>query len=277
MDKPFITVVMPVFNAERFLKEAIEGVLAQTYPNFELIIIDDVSKDRSWEIIRKYQEKDRRVKAYQNAQNLKIAKTREKGLSLAEKKAKYYAVADADDISLPERFEKEVAFLEREKGCAVCGSQIYIIDENSRKKGLRRYPVSDKELKSKIILFDPIAQPAAMIRIEALLKVGGYDEKFTGIPCEDYDLWLRIGKDWQMFNIDDFLLEYRVTSSQSKTTHLKKVLWHTIRLQLKWMFFKPYFNILAFPNVLAELALFLLPSKTVLRLFKKIRLQKSGN
>ena len=110
--KPFISIIMPVYNNELYLSYAIESILKQTYSNFEFIIIDDCSTDSSWKIISKYAKKDKRIKAHKNKKNLKIVKTRNKGFELMSKKTKYIAIFDSDDISLPKRILHEVEFLE---------------------------------------------------------------------------------------------------------------------------------------------------------------------
>ncbi|PSO83704.1 MAG: hypothetical protein BRC41_11810, partial [Cyanobacteria bacterium QH_9_48_43] len=107
MSEPFskISVVMPVYNGANYIREAVESILNQTFTDFEFIVIDDCSTDRSWEILTKYANQDQRVKLFKNEENLGVTKSLNKGLKLAQ--GDYIARQDADDVSLPERFEKQ--------------------------------------------------------------------------------------------------------------------------------------------------------------------------
>jgi glycosyltransferase involved in cell wall biosynthesis len=268
---PKVSVLMPAYNSEKYISKAIESILNQTFSDFEFIIIDDCSTDNTWQIIEKYAKLDKRIKAYKNKKNLKIVKTRNKGFKLMNKNSKFIAIFDSDDISLPNRLEIQLNFLEKNKEYGIVGSFIKIINENNKISGKRKYPITHEEIIKKIILYSPFAQPSVMIRKSAIDYVGQYDKKFTGIPCEDYDLWFRILIHYKGYNINKYLIKYRISTTQSKTTHLKPVLKNTIKLQLKWLFNKNYFTFYAIPNIFLELLLLLLPSKLILWLFKKIK------
>lgn len=267
---PLISVIMPVYNNDKYVSYAIESILNQTYKNFEFIIIDDCSTDSSWEIIQQYAKKDKRIKAYKNPENLKIVKTRNKGFLLASKNAKYYAIFDSDDISLLNRLEKEMNFLEQNPNYGLVGSNIFIIDENNKKYAFRKYPYLDKEIKKKILLFSPFAQPSVMIRSKLLKEIGYYDNRYTGIPCEDYDLWLRIINKSKGYNFKEPLIYYRINKNQAKKTHLKVVLKNTIQLQWNWFLKGRFFNLLIPLNLFILICLLMFPSSFVLFLFKKI-------
>lgn len=268
-----VSVIMPVYNNESYVGEAIESILKQTHSNFEFIIIDDCSTDNSWKIIQKYSKKDKRIKAFQNEKNLKIVKTRNKGFRECNSKAKYFAIMDSDDISLVNRFEEEIKFLEENKDFALVGSHNIIINEKNKEIGFRKYPVSWNEVKKTMTRFDPIAQPVAMIRAEVLRKeIGFYNEKFT--RCQDYELWCRIGSKHKIGNIDKALLRYRVSNTQGKRTHLKDTIRFTLEIQRKWLFHKRYFNC---KNVIIHILSYIsliLPQRTILWLFEKTRYKK---
>src|SRR5580693_6014535 len=117
MDSPLVSVAMPVYNAEKYIMQAIDSVLGQSYPHFELVIVNDGSTDRSKEIIHSYS--DKRIRFYDNEVNLGITKTRNKCIQYAT--GKYIAVLDNDDIALPFRLEKQVEFLESDFDYALCG------------------------------------------------------------------------------------------------------------------------------------------------------------
>lgn len=265
-----VSVIMPVYNNKNYVGEAIESVLRQTYKNFECIIVDDSSTDGSWEIIKKYVKKDKRVKAYRNKINLKIVKTRNKGFGFASKKAKYFAIMDSDDVCLPDRLKKEVEFLEKHQDYGLVGSHNIIIDEKGKEKGMRKYPTSWNDIRKVLTLYDAIAQPVAMIRAKVLREdIGFYNERYT--RCQDYDLWLRIGSKYKIANIDKALLKYRVSKTQGKRTHLRDTIRFTLEIQRKWLFSKRYFRC---KNVMMHVlgyAGLVLPKGVVLWMFEKTR------
>ncbi len=228
---PFVTVFTPNYNKSKYLAEAIESVLHQTYENFEYIIVDDCSTDDSWDIISDYASKDERIKAYRNDENLKIVKTRNKGFQFSSKEAKYYAILDSDDVSTPERLEKQVNFLEENPRYGLIGSDLIVIDEESKEIGYRKYASSDLDIRKVITRLNPIAQSSVLIRKQAIQEVGFYDEKWS--VCQDYDYWLRIGINWKLKNFDKSLIKYRLSRTQVKITNLKETIQNTYLIQKK--------------------------------------------
>ena len=266
MEKPLVSVIMPAYNASDFIEEAIDSVLKQTYSNFELIIIDDASTDDTWDKITKYH--DQRIKAFNNKENLKIVKTRNKGFDLASSNSKYFAIMDSDDISLPNRLEEQVRFLEENLDYGAVGSHTYIMNENSEIIAKREYETDYENIKKNILIKSPFAQPSVMIRKEVIDDVGYYksDDKYD--RARDYDLWVRIFDKYKIVNLDSYLLKYRVFSGQGKSTHLKETLKSTIQIQRKWLF--NYFSFKAFFNLILEYILLLFPKKLILYIFKKM-------
>jgi len=228
---PFVTVFTPNYNKSKYLPETIESVLHQTYENFEYIIIDDCSTDDSWDIISDYASKDKRIKAYRNDENLKIVKTRNKGFQFSSKETKYYAILDSDDVSTPERLKQQVKFLEENPRYGLIGSDIIVIDEESKEIGYRKYASSDLDIRKVITRLNPIAQSSVLLRKQAIQEVGFYDEKWN--VCQDYDYWLRIGIDWKLKNFNRPLIKYRLSKTQVKTTNLKETIQNTYFIQKK--------------------------------------------
>ena len=142
--KPLVTVITPAYNAEKFIVEAIDSVLNQTYKEFEYIIIDDCSTDKTLKIAQTYAKKDKRVRVYKNEKNLGIAGNRNKGVSLA--KGKYIMWQDADDISISDRMENQVNILEKNKDMGIVGGALLFFDEKGE-HGRREYPTNDLELR----------------------------------------------------------------------------------------------------------------------------------
>ena len=266
-----VSVLMPAYNCERFIGEAIESVLNQTFTNFELVIIDDCSTDGTWDVILSYAKKDARIKAFQNEKNLKIVKTRNRLFDLAS--GKYYAIFDADDVMVPTRLEEQVAFLKRYKNYGAVGSSTVIIDGNSRKIGFRKYPCSNSDIRKKIFKFNPFAQPSMMVRASVIDDVGVYRKEGFD-RARDYDLWLRIFEKNKMYNFEKPLLKYRVSKTQGKKTHLKETLRSTVALKKKWVVRKGTFSDVLY--LFLERILLLFPERFVLWLFKKVRYSKKS-
>ncbi len=197
-----VSVLMPVYNGERFLREAIESILSQTYRDFEFLIINDGSNDRSVEIVESYH--DPRIKLVHNEKNLGLITTLNKGIEIAE--GRYIARMDADDISLPRRLEKQVSFMDGNPDVAVCGTWV---ETFGAQKILWRYPLVPEAARCRLLFLPPVAHPSAIIRKSVLEEKGlRYD---TGMRyAEDYDLWVRISEGSRISNIGETLLKYRL-------------------------------------------------------------------
>ena len=186
MKRPKISVIMSVYNTEKYLTEAIESILNQTFNDFEFIIIDDHSTDNSSTIIKKYQNKDKRMKLINNLKNLGITKSLNRGLKIA--KGKYIARMDADDISIPKRLQAQYSFLERNKGIFLVGTTTFSIDNKGNH--LRRITdVTDlNEIEMKLESGNNFLTHASiMFRND---RQTFYREKFK--YSQDYDLYLRL-------------------------------------------------------------------------------------
>lgn len=271
---PLVSVLMPVYNAERFLREAVDSVLGQSYRQFELVMVDDGSSDGSWAIAQEYAALDARVKALRNERNLRVVKARNRAFTLVDPASKYFAIMDSDDVCMPDRLEREVAFLEAHPDHALVGGHTIVIDERGAQVGFRRYPLQHEQIMGVITRYNPIAQPGVMLRRSALEQVGEYDERYPG--CEDYDLWLRMAERFKLANLDTATLKYRISATQGKKTQLRESLRYTIDIQRRWLFhrafFRPY-NVLYFG---LEHLLFLLPEPWVLELFKRLTYRSSA-
>ena len=269
--RPLVSVVMPVYNAEKYLWEAIESILDQSFTDFEFIIIDDGSTDRCWGIIQDYAGRDSRIKAY-TRENRGIVVTRNE---LAEYcKTPYMCILDADDIALPDRLTLQYTYMIKHPEVSVLWGHIYIIDENSLKTWSRKYPVWSDSIKKSIFKKSPFAQPAVCIRLSAFHQVWGYHKWYERV--EDYKLWCGLYvQDYALVNLDEYLIKYRVFDEQWKSTHIKYTLYHTIRIQLEYLFTKKGFSISNLMYICAEWCLYLLPENLILWLFKKITYTKN--
>ncbi len=208
MAAPVVSVVMPVYNGERFLAEAVESVLGQTYANFELVAVDDASTDASGRILDRY--RDPRVRVLTNERNLGGAKSANRGIT--EARGVYVARLDQDDVSLPQRLEKQVEFLERHPEIALVGTWAEIIDEEGREIGHRRFATESNDLYRLLLKFCALVHSSVMFRRAPVLAAGGYGTGALGRYCRDYELWLRLSETVRLANLPEVLVKYRVHS-----------------------------------------------------------------
>lgn len=205
-----ISVVMAAYNAEKYLKEAMDSILSQTFGDFELIVIDDASADGSGQILRGYAAKDSRVVVLVNEQNLGLTKSLNKGLSVA--KGEYIARMDADDISVPDRFEKQVAFLDSHPDYSFVSCIGRYIDEDGKEEQLRLFPETNEEIYAMMPKVDAVMHPGVMFRREDIRKIGDYCEDFRVV--QDYDLWFRgMAAGYKFYNIQEPLVLFRRNDS----------------------------------------------------------------
>ena len=267
MTDPLVSVLMPAYNAEKYITEAIESILNQTFKDFEFIIIDDASTDKTWNIINKFKNKDSRIMAIRNAKNLYIAGNRNKTLSFA--KGKYVVWQDADDISYNYRLEKQVEFMENNQDVGICGGYLDSFTDG-KITDTRKYYLDDKILRGKIFRQSPVAQPASIIRKECFNRVGLYNPQYP--PAEDIDMSFKIGTYYKFANLPTSLIKYREHPKSATFKKFSKIILITLKIRVGNVFNKAYnFSVIDFFYQIATLFCFLLPSQTVLLVFKKFR------
>ncbi|HOS83041.1 MAG TPA: glycosyltransferase [Methanolinea sp.] len=200
---PILSVIMPVFNAEKYLSQAIESILNQTFKDFELIIIDDNSTDNTRHIIQSYH--DNRIIYIINPIPLGLQNSLNQGLKIA--KGDYIARMDADDISDANRFLKQITFLKKNPEIGICGSWIEVIDENNNILHKVQLPIKSTIIAWHLFFGDCIAHPTVIFR-RSIKEYLNYDSNFT--LAEDYELWIRLIKKIKFENIPEYLLKYRI-------------------------------------------------------------------
>ena len=201
---PKISVLLPAFNAQAYLRESIESILSQTFTDFELILINDGSTDQTLEIMQSFQDSRIQIVDQENA-GLPISLNR--GIALA--KGEYIARMDADDVSLPRRLEEQTAYLDSHPQCALVGSWADILFDNNPTDRYLRHPFTNGDIQIKLLFFNCFVHSSVMIRKTALSKTGLYPEEREKFPPEDYDLWLRLARHFEVANLPLTLLLYR--------------------------------------------------------------------
>jgi len=231
MSKPTITVLMPVFNAGDFLKPAIESILEQSFRDFEFLIINDGSTDKSRSVIESYASKDKRIVFLNRTANKGLVATLNQGLNKAN--GEYIARQDADDISRLDRLAKQAAFLRSNRETVIVGSSISVMDDEGQILHEHAVLLNDPELRQELLVRSPFAHGSVIFRRPAAIKCGLYDE--TLWPAEDYALWLKLSSLGELANLDEYLYIYREHGqgvSVSNKTRQEKML-QKVR-QLAW-------------------------------------------
>ena len=203
---PTVTVLMAVYNGQQYLRRAVDSVLAQTFTDFDFVVIDDGSTDGSAEILRAYAAADPRVRLISRP-NRGLTPSLNEGLRAAA--GRYVARMDSDDVCLPERFAAQVAFLDAHPDVTLVGTEVELIDPAGLP--IRTMPQlwGDHASIDRALLTKgwPLVHPAVMFRRDAVMALGGYDERYR--TNQDHDLFLRIAEHGQLANIPRVLLKYR--------------------------------------------------------------------
>ena len=215
---PEVSVIMPVYNAEKYVRLAIESILNQTFTNFEFLIFNDGSTDGSYEVITNYT--DKRIKIFNFDKNLGLVKQLNEGIRIG--KGKYLARMDGDDISNPDRFKRQVEILDANPEIGVCGSWVESFGSSKR---IIKYPESDEEIKVSLLARNSLAHPVIMLRRDLLVRNNiSYDQEYY--PSEDYKMWIDLTPLTDFYNIPAILLKYRITENQitSKYSDVQRIL-----------------------------------------------------
>jgi cellulose synthase/poly-beta-1,6-N-acetylglucosamine synthase-like glycosyltransferase len=206
---------MPVRNGGDYLARAVDSILTQTFADFEFVIVDDGSTDATPERLRRYQAADSRIRVLsQNQAGLVASLNR----GCAHAGAEYIARMDADDIAFPERFARQVEFLDRHPEVALVGSAVVRIDAAGRELTRNVCPTSHAEIVAALRRYTCFTHPSVMLRATALAAAGGY--RYAYAPAEDYDLWLRLSERYKLANLPEPLLYYRVFPDQLSVRQL---------------------------------------------------------
>ncbi len=224
---------MPVFNAEAYLKEAIESILKQTYRNFEFIIVNDNSTDGSWKIIRSYKNKHRKLITAIN-----LEKTLNHGgdacanAALEVARGKYIARMDADDIAHPKRLEKQVAYLEDHKYTYLVGSNAHVINKNGKVIGKKLEPLTHEDIYNAYFTFHPIIHPTAMYRRFLNSKIPFmYPKKYTA-NNDYFGFFTLICKGYRFANLEDKLLYYRIHDKNDTFNNIREKFLNTLNIRI---------------------------------------------
>jgi glycosyltransferase involved in cell wall biosynthesis len=212
---PLISVLMPAYNCEAYVLEAVSSMLSQSFADFELLVIDDGSTDSTRKLLDSVH--DPRLRLVSNERNIGLIGTLNRGLELAT--GRYVARMDADDISAPERLEKQVQFLEAHPDVHVLGTMVNLINEQGKVFGaIAGYPKDADEVHRFLLRECCLIHPSVMFRRDTVQAVGGYAA--SARHAEDYDLWLRLSDRHKIANLSEKLVSYRMHRNQVSIRNL---------------------------------------------------------
>jgi len=206
---PKISVIMSSHNGEKFIKEAVSSILAQTFGDFEFLIVQDGSTDLTPVILEEFAKKDKRIKIITNPENLGLTKSLNKALQTA--RGEYIARMDDDDISLQERLAKQIGFMEKNPKMALIGCLGFIINERGEAIGEKKLALNYPEIKKRLLFNNQFIHSSLMLRKTVLDKEGFYNEKFK--KAQDYELVLRLAGKYPVANLTEKLLKWRFLST----------------------------------------------------------------
>lgn len=204
---PLVSIILPVYNGEAYLDEAIRSILNQDYANLELLIIDDGSSDGSADIAKKAQQQDQRVKYVRNEQNMGLIATLNKAMAMAE--GEYIGRIDSDDIwSSKDKLSRQMSYLLANPKTVIVGTWAIAIDQKGHETHSLHCPVTDGQIRNEILIKNPFIHPSVVFRKQAAIQAGLF--KATEKHVEDYGLWMRLGEFGTFANIPEALMKYRV-------------------------------------------------------------------
>lgn len=208
-ESPLVSIMLPCYNCEEYVEEAVRSIINQTYQKLEILCTDDCSKDNTYEILERIARTDSRIILQRHKENRGIVDTLNEMIELAS--GEYIGRMDADDISMPNRIEKQVAFLINNPEIDICGTQARIIDETGRVFSRTILPETEEEHRAFLPYFSTVSHPTVLARRE-FYKQNYYDKEF--LHAEDYEMWLRavFAEKRKICNIPELLLDYRVNS-----------------------------------------------------------------
>lgn len=226
-NKPLVSVIMPVYESEKFLEISIKSILNQTFKDFELLIVYDKSSDKSLSIIKKFQSLDKRIVLIEGNGKKLIGAL---NLGFLKSKGEFIARMDADDISLSNRFKKQLNLMKKNK-LDICGSHCFLIDKSNKIKGTYFSPITHEMCFLTLAIKVPFAHPSVMIRKKFLKENNLMYGQSNFKIIEDFDLWIRMYKKGAKFgNVDDILFKYRNNKDSLSKIQLKNILKETKEL-----------------------------------------------
>lgn len=269
-NKLVVSVVMPVYNAGDFLMDSIESILSQSLQDFEFIIVDDLSSDGSWELIKKYAKRYKKLKVFRNKKHLGVSETVK--LAIQKSRGRFIARMDADDIAIHYRLKTQLNYLLSNPKVVALGGQCQVINAKGEIIGRKEFPTDFEDIYKYIFKFVPVQQPTLMIAKKRLPKDFLFYRDGMN-TAEEVELFFKLFQYGKVENLPQTLLKYRIHSNNTSLKNLRQTFLLTLLARIKAVLVYGYIPTVS--GVLTTLAQFLivifLPHKTTLWLYEKIR------
>lgn len=234
--QPLVSVIIPSYNRQNSIARSIESALSQSYKNLEIIVIDNRSIDNTPKILAEFNKKDNRIKVIVNEQDLSLSKTLNKAISISI--GKYIARLDDDDAwADTSKIEKQVNFLESNQDYVLVGTGVIAVDDQGAEIRRTLLPERHHQIVDAMLLRCPFIHPSVVFKKDIFEMLGGYNETLV---CEDYDLWVRMGRVGKMHNISEYLVFYQESGSRLSVVKQKKILLCNMYLIKKYGKYYPH-------------------------------------
>jgi glycosyltransferase involved in cell wall biosynthesis len=243
---PKVSIILPTYNGAKWIAEAIQSLIYQTFVDWELLVIDDGSKDDTGNIVQDFAKKDSRVFYIKNKQNIGLQKTLNKGINLS--RGKYIARLDDDDTWTDKlKLENQVNFLEENKDHVLVGTGVIVVDERGNE--ILRYlnPKTDSAIRAVFLRRNPFVHSSVVFRKESVVSVGMYSEDGDSLHVEDYDLWLKLGRIGKVYNLPTYSVKFmsrKGSITQNNRIHQFKKNLELVKLNKQ--FYPNYFSSILF-------------------------------
>ena len=227
-EAPVVSVIMTVYNGEQYLEDALQSICQQTLRNFECIVVDDGSSDRTPEILARYAE----LGLVRLIQVERLGRIRSLNLAWQSARGAYIANLDADDLALPTRLEAQLSYMQKNPAVGVLGSDCGLLRDRSESDETVVNVFEDADIRRTFTRRNPIVHSSVMIRRTALVEAGGYDQSLA--MSEDYDLWVRIARRWRVENMPVVLTLKRRHAQATFQQKKYSIELHQTRMQIRW-------------------------------------------
>ena len=230
---PLVSVIMPVYNAQSFVAEAIESILGQTYRNFELVIVDDASTDASWSIVQKYARQSKKIKAIRLKKNVNRGGDGAGNIAFQHTNphSMYIARIDADDIALPKRLEVQVRYMQKHSDVAVLGSSVDIINDEGVIVGRKKVASKHAEIYQKYFEVHPMIHPTLMIRRSELIDAKNLYQLQLNANNDYLTFSHMISQGKKFHNLSEKILLYRVHDTNDSLANIKRTFFNTLTIR----------------------------------------------
>ena len=269
-NKPLVSVIMPVYNSQEFIEKALSSVVDQTFQDFELIIVDDASTDKTLRIAKKFQKKyPSKIKIIALSDNLGAGGDHCANIALDNATGKYIARMDADDICYPTRLDKQVRFLEENKDIFLVGSNAYVIDKKGIVIGEKKEPLSSDEIYNAYFGFHPLIHPTCTFR-RVLADSTPFRYEIKHSANNDYYTFFKlICQGYKFVNLEEKLIKYRIHGNNATFVNMKHKFVNSLKIRLAMV---ANYNYIPSPKAVIMVAIqtgvvFIFPEKVLLNIY----------